>query len=308
MRRIWRKRKGFTLIEVVISAAILTILMIPIASITITAIKTSNVAEDKQKATQIGQQLLDEIKSFDSVSLTAADTFQLLNGQRLEATRDPATSKIIQIDPIGATDNFNVTDEQGVNYDVKLVLTRVNEASYDPQVAPTIAGYNQSLYFGDGQVNVNDDITDDSVTSASTHTINGRTNLFLNIDNNFNIQINDGGTLYPSTSKLVDIPLTTAGRILVKIDDKMSGSNEVTLKLNSTYTGNTTIDVIKENRDSGNVTVQQIAHAGNVDVYYNVSTQVPETLGDLYRINIVVSRTGTDVLFEGEATKNIKIK
>ena len=45
-----RKNTGFTLVEVVISAAILAILIIPIASLTITTIKTSDSAEDKQKA------------------------------------------------------------------------------------------------------------------------------------------------------------------------------------------------------------------------------------------------------------------
>lgn len=58
------KKKALTLIEVVISFAILFIVMVPISTMVIESTKMNKQAEDKQQATVIAQKLMEEIKSF----------------------------------------------------------------------------------------------------------------------------------------------------------------------------------------------------------------------------------------------------
>jgi len=304
MRGLKRIKRGFTLVEVVISVAILVALLIPIATITVTTIKTSASAEDKQKATIIGQQLLEELKANDDILLTS-DTFELLNRQILAVERDLA-GKITRIHPSGIGDTFSVTND-GVEYQVKLVMTRESSASYEAAVPTPIGTYNQSLFFYDRRkVNVVKDTTVDAV-DTTTHTIPISTKLILNIDTNMNINLTDENNSYPAISKTHDGPVTTGGRILINLDKNYGENytNDVVLKINSAYTLPIIIDIVKEKRTSENIIVDKGTPAGDIMINNNISTGVPETMGDLYRIEVSVSRTGTGNLFEDTITKNI---
>jgi prepilin-type N-terminal cleavage/methylation domain-containing protein len=308
MKRNRRKNKGFTLVEVVISAAILAILIVPIASLTITTIKTSDSAEDKQKATQIGQQLLDEFKSFDDIALTHGvapgnDTFTLLNGKVLEVNRD-ASNNIVQIDPVGPTNNFVVTDEQGVEYTVRFELTRDTNATYTPSAGTTVtqSNYNQYIEFDDNTVDI---FNIPSNASVGQHIVLSP-NIDLNIDNNMGIQMVDSSNLYPTTVQTCNGVVTTEGKILIYIKSTMQ-SRDINLNVSSEYTRNITIDVIKEKRDSRavNVNVNTNQCAGNIIVNRNLSQQGVNSIGDLYTAKVIVTRAGSDTLFEGESKKNI---
>ncbi|GCD12276.1 type IV pilus modification PilV family protein [Clostridium tagluense] len=61
----FKKNKGITLIEVIISLAILGIIITPILSMTLTTVKISKSSEDKVFATSLAQQCTEYIKSED---------------------------------------------------------------------------------------------------------------------------------------------------------------------------------------------------------------------------------------------------
>ncbi|MBW9155237.1 type IV pilus modification PilV family protein [Clostridium tagluense] len=61
----FKKNKGLTLIEVIISLAILGIIIAPILSMTLTTVKISKSSEDKIFATSLAQQCTEYIKSED---------------------------------------------------------------------------------------------------------------------------------------------------------------------------------------------------------------------------------------------------
>lgn len=60
------KEKGFTLIEVLISLAILAIVIIPILSMVLGSVKTNKAGEDKEKTLYIAQQYVEKFKNQDS--------------------------------------------------------------------------------------------------------------------------------------------------------------------------------------------------------------------------------------------------
>lgn len=63
MRKIFVKnKKGITLLEVVISIAILSIIIVPISMMVITSVKTSNNSQNKQQATVVAQKLIEDLK------------------------------------------------------------------------------------------------------------------------------------------------------------------------------------------------------------------------------------------------------
>lgn len=60
-----KHKKGFTLIEVILSIAILSIIIGPVLSLTLSTVKINKQSDDKLKAMNIAQKHLEEIKSFD---------------------------------------------------------------------------------------------------------------------------------------------------------------------------------------------------------------------------------------------------
>lgn len=64
-----KKKSGFTLIEVLISIAILGILISPVLEMVFTTVKVNKDAEDKQKALNIAQQVIEEAKACNPLSV-----------------------------------------------------------------------------------------------------------------------------------------------------------------------------------------------------------------------------------------------
>lgn len=69
------KRKGLTLIEVVISLAIFSLLAIPVAGFINTSVKMNKKAEFKQQATLLGQSILEELGSVEGLIVGANALF-----------------------------------------------------------------------------------------------------------------------------------------------------------------------------------------------------------------------------------------
>lgn len=70
MNKKHRAKKGFTLIEILISITILVILMIPISSIIMSSMNKNKQSEKVQEASSKGQSIIEEFSAYDSMSLT----------------------------------------------------------------------------------------------------------------------------------------------------------------------------------------------------------------------------------------------
>lgn len=65
MRKVSAKNKGFTLLELVISLALIAILIIPISNLVLGSVKINKAGEDKQQAGLKLQEVIENIKSVD---------------------------------------------------------------------------------------------------------------------------------------------------------------------------------------------------------------------------------------------------
>lgn len=78
MRNIFVKnKKGISLIEVIISIAILSIIIVPISMMVITSVKTSNNSQNMQQATVVTQKLIEDLKINNKPD---GESIRLLNG------------------------------------------------------------------------------------------------------------------------------------------------------------------------------------------------------------------------------------
>lgn len=94
------KSKGMTLIEVIISIAILAIVLIPIANVGISAIKTNKKADMKQKAGEVGQKVLEQVGMYDTMTETKTGgvkeiKLEIGKGLILTETTDPSNGQKI---------------------------------------------------------------------------------------------------------------------------------------------------------------------------------------------------------------------
>ncbi len=84
MKKTSRRKKGITLIEAIISVALLSILIVPIGGMIINSFKTNKNAQIKQNASYIGQKALEELKIYDNIKLkdfSGNKGFKMLDGQ-----------------------------------------------------------------------------------------------------------------------------------------------------------------------------------------------------------------------------------
>lgn len=117
-----RRKKGITLIEAIISVALLSILIVPIGGMVVNSVKTNNNAQIKQNAAYIGQKALEELKVYDNIKLkdfSGNKGFKMLDGQ------------IIYKQPDGSYRGDFINSELDKNYNVEVKITKNSDFTYE---------------------------------------------------------------------------------------------------------------------------------------------------------------------------------
>lgn len=279
MKIIRCKKKGMTLIEAIISVALLLVLIIPISGLVMTSINTNKRAEIKQEATYIGQKLLEEMKVYDEIILGVTKEFQLLNGQK--------------ITKVGESDNFVgkfIVDK----YDVELSLNKDNQFVYDNNIVSN-------------EINTNE--MDVVVEFVSNNTIKY---------NNVNYVISDNLTIKTPNNDTDELEVINGnGTVIFKVTKASERKNKILFVINNDFKGDVNIDfhnerdeevsiyVKKNSAVTGNLNIN--AFRGKIRIYNNINNKDKNKIGNLYNINVVVKNKGNE-LFKGEVLQNILIK
>ncbi|SCK00894.1 Tfp pilus assembly protein PilV [uncultured Clostridium sp.] len=279
MKIIRCKKKGMTLIEAIISVALLSVLIIPISGLVMTSINTNKRAEIKQEATYIGQKLLEEMKVYDEIILGVTKEFQLLNGQK--------------ITKVGESDNFVgkfIVDK----YDVELSLNKDNQFVYDNNIVSN-------------EINTNE--MDVVVEFVSNNTIKY---------NNVNYVISDNLTIKTPNNDTDELEVINGnGTVIFKVTKASERKNKILFVINNDFKGDVNIDfhnerdeevsiyVKKNSAVTGNLNIN--AFRGKIRIYNNINNKDKNKIGNLYNINVVVKNKGNE-LFKGEVLQNILIK
>lgn len=139
MLREKNKKKGFTLVEVVVSVCILAIIVSPVLSMVLTSVKINKNSEDKQKALYIAQQIVEKQKSDSDIEVKTT-TSQVIGFDvkkiitQLDNYDFPDVNKNTESNNANETKTFS-----DIKYDVKV------------EVNPTSSGNIMKVtYFNDG--------------------------------------------------------------------------------------------------------------------------------------------------------------
>ncbi len=253
------KKKALTLIEVVISLAILFIIMIPVSTMTIQTIKMNKQAEDKQQATIIAQKLMEEVKS-----LTKYTNRMLEGGVNIQEDENSSLDYKIT----GEIEGFRVegTIKPSVDYKGKNI-DETSKVEVDGTVKIKKEGFNNIIYV--------DEIF--AIGNPSEFYINkkdtGTELIFKNSTSTVNKTI-------PSTKSVVEI-----------IAEKDT-SNQYNIRVSNVT--NETLKVYCYKYNNSTVEFNVINEKGKVVYYDNLIKQEPSiegsTLNRVYDIYIKVAK------------------
>lgn len=288
------KKKGMTLIEAIISVALLSILIVPISGLVMTSVNTNKRAEIKQEAAFVGQKLLEEMKVYDKIKLDTNGDFQLLNGQKIKRVNTDATA-----------DNFNSFKGQFNidKYDVEINLIKDNEFTYE---------------------DISRDPLENIVFDYKLE-FKGDASKTVTLQKNTEAGLSDVTRDYPIVNNNLSLKIHSEKFILLNGEIEMinasgaqySNYNNILIELNDSFTGNLTIDLFNETGIEKNIYIKSSStvtgkvninsYIGKIKVYNNIIASSKNTLGDLYNVEVTVKNKG-NILFNGTVSQNIWIQ
>ena len=283
------KAKGITLIEVIISVALLSILIIPVSAMVMTSLQINKKAEYKQKSAYIGQQILEELKVYSDIKLRSDSSFQLLDGNFI--------NKYIE------TDNKYdfIGDFTRDSYKVNVTLKKDSTFKYEDSNNDGVNIINSDFDF---KIN----LLNDPLQAVNDNNVS----LPINVSNQLVLKVN-------GTSSM-GIELLDKGQVTALLSDTKSNEvkRKILLYLDSSFKKQTITEIevenqrddeieiyVKRNQEStGKLNIKSTK--GKVKIYNNILDVQNQNTGDLYNIEVTVRR-GNDVLFMGTGTNNIII-
>ena len=292
-----KAKKGMTLIEVIISVALLSILLIPISGLVMSSFKNSKKSEDKQNATYIGQKVLEELKAYDEIKLEGSDEkyFKLLDGDEIKQTSENEFEGDLKRTIYGITSETKSSNEEVYNVEINMIQD-LNFKYSDMNNLNKNDNADLKLDF------TNDGVNKIKQNSTESTKIDG--DLVIELEKNLNeltLKISK-----KNSSNLIMEELKTnynSGSVILYIEKTYSNKTNIEIKNN---TGDhIDIYLIKQNNVIGKLNL--ISGNGNVILYEEDEIET-NPVGDMYNYTVTVKDDNRNILFQGSSSKNIDIK
>lgn len=118
LKRLKQKKKGFTLLEIVVALAVIGIMIIPLGGALLTSVKTNKMGEIKQESKLISQEIIEKIRSFGDIKDSMTFNVGKEQGDSISITKDSSNNKLYNVtgsltDSEGATMVEGIITEQG---------------------------------------------------------------------------------------------------------------------------------------------------------------------------------------------------
>lgn len=295
-----KAKKGMTLIEVIISVTLLSILIVPLSGLVMSSLKNNKDSEYRQKASYVGQKVLEELKAYDKIILrndAGERYFQLLDGDKI--VKD-------------LTGNTFVGDFERTIYGSPLEPESSNERIYKVNVEiqkdinfqyddnNNLSEYNNA----DFRLNFLRENGVDKIQLASnianSSSIDNE-DIMIELSNNLNLKV------YKKNNKSPIIDNTKVAPI----------NNRLLLYLDSTYTKNTNIEI--KNDTSNTIEIYLIKNKGTLGklnlysskgkiILYEENEVDKNQIANMYNYKVTVKDNDENILFEGSSSKNLYIE
>lgn len=336
------KKKGMTLIEIIISLAILTVLIVPIANLIIKTSDTSRRAQDKQKASLMGQSILEQIGNMDPDDMKTTGVTVNYTDMTAISSSNPSANQAITITGIN---NETSIDCGNPRYTAKVSFSKkVDNTNIDGPALGADTGEKNGQGFESNYKDaaISLEIAKDSDASFCIYNpVEGTISPSCSPNDNYFMAIAEDGecNLYSSNASINDFktetsaPICSLGhvqnnqgyiRIQVVGNDKLIINNsnikdqydkpfdfKTKMSFVSDYDSDFHVVITKGTNVTGNLNMKELQSRGKkahtIDkMSYQSSTEMDNKIGDLYQVTIIVTDSklkGSDkTIFESSTT------
>lgn len=287
----YKKKRGFTLVEVIISLAIISIMIIPAMNMIVNSTRNIQKAKQREQAELIGKEVIEEIKAINLSGLTApSSTKTLSSGVTLKKETD------------------SITGSETIEDKYKVEVTLVKRA--DITYAQEVRNYDDEL-----------DVSIDE-NNLIIKSINGKKILKQNITGKLSIVVTNENDVIKiglkQTEDESEVPISFYNEVKsIIVDGKKPGNIRFNLlnqdtPVNINFIIQNNIDsefnlCISRSKGTKFTSDEKITKESKGSVIITKQEFTPDEMGDIYDLNVTVKRDG-EVLFEGNGYKNINFK
>ena len=331
------EKKGYTLLEVILIVALIALLLIPISNMIMTAMKSNKRADIRQDGAVVGQQVLEELKTYNTLS--SSTPINLLDGVThfdVVAASTTATKTVYSGEMRDGKQKYevNVIAEKDSNFNNYMAATTTPSSKPDTDYSFILKfktdGTQNVVCFNGGEINI-------------PYNLGSNTKLLLYLrrdasnPNNLSLKLYD----YTSGDAQEANPLcedtindynatsnSTKNLVKIELDASFTGRNNgndpgtipIIVDSNSI---NVVLDIVKEKETKGKVSVisslandnGRISFDGNPQnasketftAKQNIKRQDTKditAIGDLYNITVVVKNNGEEI-FRSQTSSNL---
>lgn len=259
------KKSGLTLIEILISLAILSIILIPISNMVIASVKLNTSGEDKQKAVTIAEQLVEEAKALPQLSSSTI----LSNGLSLSI-------------PAGKTDEYTGTKDLAGGYTETVYIKPKDNLTVDTGLQNNMT-YDTEIYIQGTDSNLQLQFKGDSTLYPV-----GKDNLSIN-------NSSSGITfMVGSLSQSVTRATGSNGKIRVLFKQGLNITGIFNVKAENSLSN--PLSIYFENEGTTSINYALTNNGGQIRKYNNVSQSAQLTnKSRAYEIQVVITKNSKEI-------------
>lgn len=300
-----KAKKGMTLIEVIISVALLSILIVPLSGLVMSSLKNNISAEYRQKASYIGQKVLEELKAYDKITLkndTGKKYFELLDGDEIiqdlkeDSTGNTFKGSFDRTIYGGASESAGKDDNL---YNVEVKLEKDLNFQYE-NVNNLDKNNNAAFIFNFLRDSSNNNVIKIEDNPDNSYAVSNE--LIMELDKNSNNLI-----VYKKneSTPLVNVNKTKADNNTIVLYIKEGFSRNVNIEFKNNIEETVEIHLISGDNNSSKFKIY--SSIGDVILYEE--KQIEENpVADMYNYKVTVKDSENNTLFEGSSSKNVNIK
>ncbi len=192
-----KSKKGFTLLEVIISFALISIILIPIANLVLTSVKINKSTENKQQAKAVLQETIENIKAIDNFS--SALSKPLNNGITLSEATGEDNKLIYSIS--GEINGFSI--EGFIKEKSQVINNKVSEMEVD-----------RTIYYHHGSLSISNgkEVIGEAIKKLSDNLATPSEEVFIEMKEAGEINVTYGGSI-------IAIPKPEAKSLLICLNE-----------------------------------------------------------------------------------------
>jgi prepilin-type N-terminal cleavage/methylation domain-containing protein len=205
-----KSKKGFTLLEVIISFALISIILIPIANMVLTSVKINKATENKQQAKAVLQETIENIKAIERLSTESSNPF--INGITLSKSMGEDKKLIYSLS--GNVNGFSI--EGSIKESSVVTNNKINEIKVD-----------KTIYFHKSSISISENSESLSIGEAIKKSSGG----LVTPSEEVTIKMSDGQDItitYGENKNITSIPTPENNALLICLKE----NDEKKLKLN----------------------------------------------------------------------------